>query len=109
MDFSQSLRRMNLDISLFACLAALVIITGENFVFAFQSGEIDCILILCVFVAVFVTEASLASRSSWPQGAKTGRRIPKSSHHLLKGTCERKLGGVPDAVQLPFSSSGQTP
>lgn len=30
MDFSQSLHRMNLDISLFACLAALVIITGES-------------------------------------------------------------------------------
>lgn len=30
MDFSQSLHRMNLDISLFACLAALVIITGKR-------------------------------------------------------------------------------
>lgn len=29
MDFSQSLHRMNLDVSLFACLTALVIITGE--------------------------------------------------------------------------------
>lgn len=29
MEFSQSLHRMNLDISSFSCLAALVIITGE--------------------------------------------------------------------------------
>ena len=29
MDFSQSLHRMNLDVSSFSCLAALVIITGE--------------------------------------------------------------------------------
>lgn len=30
MDFSQNLHRMNLDVSSFACLAALVIITGES-------------------------------------------------------------------------------
>lgn len=30
MDFSQSLHRMNLDITSFSCLAALVIITGEK-------------------------------------------------------------------------------
>lgn len=35
MDFSQSLHRMKLDISLFACLAALVIITGESFCLLF--------------------------------------------------------------------------
>lgn len=29
MEFSQSLHRMNLDVSSFSCLAALVIITGE--------------------------------------------------------------------------------
>lgn len=37
MDFSQNLHRMNLDVSLFACLAALVIITGESlFYFSFH-------------------------------------------------------------------------
>ena len=30
MDFSQNLHRMNLDVSSFSCLAALVIITGET-------------------------------------------------------------------------------
>lgn len=30
MEFSHSLHRMNLDVSLFSCLAALVIITGEG-------------------------------------------------------------------------------
>ena len=30
MEFSQSLHRMNLDVSSFSCLAALVIITGED-------------------------------------------------------------------------------
>lgn len=35
MDFSQSLHRMNLDISMFACLAALVIITGKSVCFSF--------------------------------------------------------------------------
>lgn len=29
-DFSQSLHRMNLDVTSFSCLAALVIITGES-------------------------------------------------------------------------------
>lgn len=37
MDFSQSLHRMNLDVSMFSCLAALVIITGE-LLFSFSLG-----------------------------------------------------------------------
>ncbi|XP_054473232.1 probable nuclear hormone receptor HR38 [Anoplopoma fimbria] len=49
MDFSQSLHRMNLDISLFACLAALVIITDRHGlkepkrVEDFQSHLITCL------------------------------------------------------------------
>lgn len=109
MDFSQSLHRMNLDLSLFACLAALVIITGEYLCLLFTIGEADYILILFAFINMFPTGTSLASRSSWPQGAETGRRISESPHCLLKGTRERKrLRSVQDAVQLPFSSSGQT-
>ncbi|KAM9759073.1 putative nuclear hormone receptor HR38 isoform 1-T4 [Menidia menidia] len=49
MDFSQSLHRMNLDVSLFACLAALVIITDRHGlkeprrVEDFQSNVITCL------------------------------------------------------------------
>ncbi|XP_072238507.1 probable nuclear hormone receptor HR38 [Leuresthes tenuis] len=49
MDFSQNLHRMNLDISLFACLAALVIITDRHGlkeprrVEDFQSNVITCL------------------------------------------------------------------
>ncbi|KAM9860061.1 putative nuclear hormone receptor HR38 [Aulostomus maculatus] len=49
MDFSQSLHRMNLDVSLFACLAALVIITDRHGlkepkrVEDFQSHIISCL------------------------------------------------------------------
>lgn len=79
-------------------------------VFAFHLGKADYILILCAFINVFVIGTSLASRSSWPQGAKTGRRISKSPHCLLKGTREWKwLWSVPHPAQLSFSSSGQTP
>lgn len=79
-------------------------------VFAFHLGEADYILILCTFLNVFVIGTTLASRSSWPQGAETGRRVSKSPHCLLKGTRERKrLRSVSHAVQLPFSSSGETP
>lgn len=78
--------------------------------FTFHSGETDDILILCAFITMFAIGTSLSSRSSWPEGAQTGRRIPKSSNRLLKGTHERKrFRSVPDAVQLPFSSSEQTP
>lgn len=37
MDFSQTLHRMNLDISLFSCLAALVIVTGKKLSLVFSS------------------------------------------------------------------------
>lgn len=40
MDFSQNLHRMNLDISLFACLSALVIITGESFCLLFITVDL---------------------------------------------------------------------
>lgn len=62
--------------------------------------------ILCVFRSVFV---SFASRSPWPQGAKTGGGLSEPSNHLLKGTHKwKKIRREPDAAQLSFSSFGQT-
>lgn len=107
MDFSQNLHRMNLDISLFACLAALVIITGESLCLLFITVNL---IAFELFRTVFVMRMSFASRSPWPQGAQTGRGLSESSHHLLKGTYEWKRNrSEPDPAQLSFSSSGQTP
>lgn len=52
---------------------------------------------------------SFASRSPWPQGAKTGRGLSDPSNNLLKGTHKwKKIRTEPDPTQLSFSSFGQT-
>lgn len=109
MDFSKSLHRMNLDISLFACLAALVIITGESFCLLFITVNLTAFDFVFIFRTLFLM-TSFASRSPRPQRAQTGRGLSESSHHLFKRTREQKrIRNEPDPAQLSFSSSGQTP
>lgn len=63
-----------------------------------------------IFRTVFLMRSSFASRSPRPQRAQTGRGLSDSSHHLFKGTRERKrIRTKPDPAQLSFPSSGQTP
>lgn len=106
MDFSHSLRRLNLDVYLFSCLAALVIITGKEALSAFS--EFHRISRLSLYLG-FLMETSFALRSSRPQRAQAGRGLSKSPHCLSKGTREWKwIRTEPDATQLSVSPSGQT-
>lgn len=106
-DFSQSLHRMNLDVTMFACLAALVIITGKWFVFFLFLTAFKCSI--CIQDSVS-HKTSSAPRSPRPERAQTGWGLSESSHHLFKGTHEWKwIWTRQNPAQLSFSSSGQTP
>lgn len=107
MDFSQSLHRMNLDISLFACLAALVIITGESFCLLFIPENLTAFKFYVYIQNCLFKKTYFTSRSPWPQRAQTGGGLSESSDHLFKGTREReRTRSQPDPSQLSFSSSG---
>lgn len=87
MEFSHSLHRMNLDISLFACLAALVIITGKSNSVCSQSSVGD--LIRSRVLCVFITRALLCF-SCHPDrhGLKEPKRVEDFQSHLI--TCLRE-------------------
>lgn len=106
-DFSHSLHRMNLDVTMFACLAALVIITGKPFVLLVFLTAFTCYI--CIEDSVSHRTPS-APRSPRPKRAQTGWGLSESSHHLFKRTHEwKRIWTGQDAAQLSFSSSGQTP
>ena len=110
MDFSQSLHRMNLDVSLFACLAALVIITGESLCLLCIRLNLTAFAFFPLVSTVFLMRTCFSFRSPWPQRAQEGGRLSESSHHFSKRACEwKRIRTEQDTAQLSFSSPGQTP
>lgn len=87
MDFSQSLHRMNLDISFFSCLAALVIITGEGLSFF---GEFYCICISYLYSGLCFWYKHLLYPDR--HGLKEPKRVEDFQNHLITSLREHVSG-----------------
>lgn len=94
MDFSQSLHRMNLDISLFSCLAALVIVTGEE-TFWFSLCQSHCIWISCCIQDRFFSRELLLLADR--HGLKEPKRVEDFQNHLITCLREHVSGNGSDA------------
>lgn len=105
MDFSHSLHRMNLDVSLFACLAALVIITGEGLCLLFVFLRISLYLnIIFTLRTVFLMKKHLLHIDR--HGLKEPKRVEDFQNHLI--TCLREHvsgnGSEPSRTQPNYLS-----
>lgn len=91
-DFSHSIHRMNLDVSSFACLAALVIITGETL--RLLLSLVTPLWILRLYT-LFISVCKIEQDDSWKyllpldrHGLKEPKRVEDFQNHLI--TCLRE-------------------